>query len=79
MRRWLLALACLTLGDVNNAVCQALCRQDGYDMGAYVKAKCRCSNEVEYEVATEKALFITRKRDKLAKPPSPVTNIYVND
>lgn len=72
MRRAALLLAlCLTQADLNDAVCRALCRQDGYDEGRFKNQKCLCSNEIEFEVFTEKTIFIKTKKTKIEAPYSP--------
>lgn len=42
MRVLFLALACLTLQDLQNAKCNVLCSRDGYSLGTSVKGQCQC-------------------------------------
>ena len=55
-------VACFTQLDLDNAVCNALCRNDGKDGGSAVKSKCRCYSDTEFEIMNEKLLPIQRKK-----------------
>jgi hypothetical protein len=77
MKQWFLILmACLTIDDVKNSVCHALCRHDGYDTGAYKKKTdaCLCANETTFEVMTEKKIYLHRKS---APASTPVPSVQV--
>lgn len=56
-----LVALCFTLADVNNQICRALCRQDGFDTGFYREGKCLCAQEFAFEVMTEKRTKINVK------------------
>jgi hypothetical protein len=68
-----LLVACLTVLDLRTAVCDALCKQDGYDGGSYQQKldSCACSHLVKFEVATEKKTIIKPRRHR-QQPPEPV-------
>lgn len=42
MRAVLLAIACFTLQDLQNARCDSLCVRDGYSRGSAIKGECAC-------------------------------------
>lgn len=58
-------LACTTL-ELRNAVCWALCRKDGYEVGAYVEKKlsCACSNIEKFDQITEITIKILNAHPK---------------
>jgi len=69
---------CYTTQDVKTNVCWALCRQDGYDTGAYEQKtdSCICGQRKEYKEYTQTVLKIIGPI-KEANPPA--TRFYLRD
>ena len=55
-------VACLTVTDVNTAICKTWCRDSNYDTGAYRNGKCFCANTVDFDVVQEKKIFLQPKK-----------------
>lgn len=64
MKRWVLAVACLTLVDVKTIECRSYCRYAaGYDGGIFSnrRNKCVCMDEIDNERLEEKRLILPNK------------------
>lgn len=65
---------CYTEQDMKTNVCWALCRQDGYDTGAYVSHvdSCSCAHFKKFREMTEQRIIIHANPPKLKEgPPAP--------